>query len=123
MDYIEEILSPHKTSVAIMSNIITDYRSKSIRYDLETSYLRFIIINQLNLPKNRVKGKLESHDIDQLFCLLIEEVYELKEELLNLKDLNAHRILSEAGDIGAFLVGIIAKIIQESKNENNSSLL
>ena len=118
MNYIEEILDSKKANSQIFSKLIKDYCSKEIRYDIETNYLRFIVINQLNLPKNKQKGKFEVTNFEQLFCLLLEEVYELQKELVNKKELDSIRILEEIGDIGAFLVGILAKLLMDTRNES-----
>lgn len=116
MDYIAEILLQDKTPVETLSTIISDYSRKNPRYDDQTSLLRFIILQQLNLPKNMPKGKFEKYSWDQLFILLLEEVYELKEEL-DKPFHNHERILSEIGDIGAFLVGFVAKALESLKSE------
>lgn len=120
MDYIAEILIQDKTPVETLSNIISDYSRKNPRYDDQTSFLRFIILQQLNLPKNMPKGKFEKYSWDQLFILLLEEVYELKEEL-DKEFLNYERILSELGDIGAFCVGLVAKVLEKNQNEYSNN--
>lgn len=120
MDYIAEILLHDKTELETINAIIIDYVHKKMRYDDETSFLRFIILQQLNLPKNKAKGKIEKYKWDQLFVLLLQEFYELKNELENPESINYERVLCEIGDIGAFLVGFVAKVVEESKNENKS---
>ncbi len=82
------------------------------RYENQTLLLRYLILNQLNLPKNSKKGPMEELDLYQLFYLLIDEVNELKQEL-DKKTLNIDRALSEIGDIGAFLVGMSSKILEQ----------
>lgn len=113
LDYIPQISKFDNNGEIILSNIIKDYSERTIRYDEYTSFLRFIILQQTNAHKNRHKGKFENYSYDQLICLILEEVYELKEELENPKSLNKIRILEEIGDIGAFLVGFIAKIMEK----------
>lgn len=110
MDYISEILKD-KHHLDIINNIASDYIFKDMRYSDQTDYLRFITVNQLNLPKNTKKGKLELCSFEQLFELLIEEIHELKEELEK-DEIDKYRVLSEIGDVSAFLTGFIAKIIE-----------
>lgn len=117
MDYIAEILIQDKEIVETLNTIIRDYIHRKMRYDEETSLLRFIILQQLNLLKNSKKGNLESYTLDQLFVLLLQEVYELKEELDKGDNINYERVLSEIGDIGAFLVGFVTKVMDNIKYE------
>lgn len=118
MDYIAEILLQDKNNIQTLNSIILDYVHQKMRYDDETSFLRFIILQQLNLRKNQKKGRFEKNSWDQLFVLLLEEIYELKVELDNPDEINYERVLSEIGDIGAFLIGFVAKAIEESKIQN-----
>jgi len=78
------------------------------RYKNECEFLYNITLNQLNLPKNRIKPNFETYELNEIIKLLRQELIELEAELFQEKS-NKTRISEEVGDVGACLVGLIAK--------------
>lgn len=117
MNYINEIINNGNIQDTIRK-ILDDSYQKNLRYSTETLLLKYCIMNQLNLPKNNIKGPLEKYNLSQLFNLLLEEIYELKSEIREDFNIEPIRVLEEIGDIGAFLVGILSKILWMKNNES-----
>lgn len=80
------------------------------RYEKECRQLGMLAEKQLNLPKNSIKQNFEDMSIRGIVLKIQEEFDELKEELLNKRVMNYERVYSEAGDMGACIVGLLSKI-------------
>lgn len=78
------------------------------RYKNECEFLYNITLNQLNLPKNKIKPNFETYELNEIIKLLRQELVELEAELFQEKT-NETRIAEEVGDVAACLVGLIAK--------------
>lgn len=78
------------------------------RYKNECEFLYKITLNQLNLPKNKIKPNFETYELNEIIKLLRQELVELEAELFQEK-ISETRIAEEVGDVAACLVGLIAK--------------
>jgi len=95
-----------------------------MRYEKECLELAELAKKQLNLEKNRDKGRFEDLSISEIYDLITDEICEVHEELYydygfsELRDsFNYERIIEELSDVAACLAGLLAKInkMKESK--------
>lgn len=87
--------------------------ASNLRYYSACNLVSRVILQQLNLEKNKIKGDFTESYLE-IINKIIGELLELFEELTK-DSLNLNRVLEELGDVGAYLVGLFLLVLKEKK--------